>query len=201
MTDLPNPPGAAPTPPPMDAKTAKAAAAMAKAQAKALRPWYKKKRFLVGGALVVLIGLAMASGGGSKDSTTSSPDAPAATSPDSGGSAAAKGASPTTTAPKSAAPKTIFTQSGSGQGTTPNFTVPDEWQLRYRYDCSNFGTSGNFMVTVNGVGHGNSGMDFSAPTVNELGAGKSNTAYAHNDPGVKNLEILSECDWTVTVVG
>lgn len=43
---------------------ARVEAAAAKARAKALRPWYRKKRFLLPLALVVLIGIAMASSGG-----------------------------------------------------------------------------------------------------------------------------------------
>jgi len=61
----------------MDAKTAKANAAAAKAQAKALRPWYKKKRFIFSGIIVALIALAAVSSGGGSDSDkdTSTPAA------------------------------------------------------------------------------------------------------------------------------
>jgi len=45
----------------------KAAAKAAKAYAKATRPWYKKKRFLLPLALVVIVAIAMSSGGGADD--------------------------------------------------------------------------------------------------------------------------------------
>jgi hypothetical protein len=48
-----------------EAKNAKADAQAAKAKAKALRPWYQKKRFIVPIALVLLIGISQAMNGGS----------------------------------------------------------------------------------------------------------------------------------------
>lgn len=58
-------------PAPTTAAEAKAAAKAAKAYAKSLRPWYKKKRFIVPGALVALVVvISMASGGGSDSPTT-----------------------------------------------------------------------------------------------------------------------------------
>ncbi|MCB0963966.1 MAG: DUF4352 domain-containing protein [Acidimicrobiales bacterium] len=86
MTDLPPPPDAPPPPnqgggfppppgqgggPPAgysnDPKEAKAQAKAAKAHAKAVRPWYKKKRFILGGILAVIIVIAIAAGGGGGD--------------------------------------------------------------------------------------------------------------------------------------
>ena len=67
MSDL-NPP-----PPPAsggfsnDPKQAKAQGKAAKAHAKALRPWYKKKRFMIPLVLVVIFGIAAAAGGGGDD--------------------------------------------------------------------------------------------------------------------------------------
>jgi hypothetical protein len=52
---------------PMDPRAARAEAAAAKARAKSMRPWYKKKRFLLPLALVVLIGISVAAGGGGGD--------------------------------------------------------------------------------------------------------------------------------------
>jgi hypothetical protein len=58
------------TDPSNDPKLAKADAQAAKARAKALRPWFKKKRFIIPIGLVVLIGLGQAvSGGPSSDNT------------------------------------------------------------------------------------------------------------------------------------
>ena len=47
-----------------DPKLAAAEAKAAKARAKALRPWFKKKRFIVPIALVLLVGISQAAGGG-----------------------------------------------------------------------------------------------------------------------------------------
>jgi hypothetical protein len=55
-----------------DPKLAKAEASAAKARAKSLRPWFKKKRFIVPIGLVVLIGLGQAVSGGSSPENSSS---------------------------------------------------------------------------------------------------------------------------------
>lgn len=68
MSDTSNP-----QPPSMNAKDAKAQAKASKAHAKALRPWYKKKRFMIPLALVLLvvvISAAGAGGGGDDDEPT-----------------------------------------------------------------------------------------------------------------------------------
>lgn len=56
-------------PPPTDARDAKARAKADKAYAKASRPWYKKKRFIIPGALLLLIVIitAVSSGGSDGD--------------------------------------------------------------------------------------------------------------------------------------
>jgi hypothetical protein len=60
-------------PQPRDHKSARAEAKAAKAHAKALRPWYKKKRFAIPLALVALIVLAQVFGGGGDETTTAQP--------------------------------------------------------------------------------------------------------------------------------
>lgn len=59
-------------PPPMpgDHRAAKADAKAAKAREKAMRPWFKKKRFILPIILFVLVVAIVASSGGSDDSTT-----------------------------------------------------------------------------------------------------------------------------------
>ncbi|HEX3514572.1 MAG TPA: hypothetical protein VHT26_11295 [Trebonia sp.] len=100
--------------------------------------------------------------------------------------------------PQSSAPSlaghTVATFSGSGIENTAKFTVTDTWKLDYSFDCSSFGTSGNFIVNEDG------GSDFSGVTVNELGTGKSGSTYAYGDAGAHYLEINSECSWNVTVI-
>lgn len=90
-------------------------------------------------------------------------------------------------------PTNAFQVSGSGTNTTKPFTITaDQWTLNYKYDCSAFGTTGNFAVDV----AGSDGSDDVA--VNELGAGKSGstTEYAS---GTFHLTVNSECDWTIRV--
>src|SRR5690606_17373878 len=65
-----------PPPPPASRKEAKAAAKAARAHAKALRPWYRKKRWWAVGALVLVIGVAAVAGGGA-DEADDEPAAPA----------------------------------------------------------------------------------------------------------------------------
>lgn len=55
----------------MTRSEANADAKAAKARAKALRPWYKKKRFILPLILVAIIGVSVAAGGGDDDSRTS----------------------------------------------------------------------------------------------------------------------------------
>lgn len=68
-----------------DMKVAKADVAAEKARAKAMRPWYKKKRFLLPLALVLIVVIAAIAGGGGDDSSEVATDSPK-TSSDSGGS-------------------------------------------------------------------------------------------------------------------
>jgi hypothetical protein len=97
-------------------------------------------------------------------------------------------APPTTVAP--ATPTVLYSKTGSGIGSTPNFTTGAEWQVQYTYDCANFGQQGNFAVT-----------DESDVLVNALAAGGSDTAYVHNSPGTHSLTVNSECNWTIKVIG
>jgi hypothetical protein len=58
--------------PKLDPKLANAEAKAAKAKAKSLRPWFKKKRFIAPLALVVIIGLSTAANGGNIAAPTGS---------------------------------------------------------------------------------------------------------------------------------
>lgn len=53
-----------------DPKLAKAEAKAAMARAKALRPWFKKKRFIAPLALLLIIGISIGAGGGNKAPTS-----------------------------------------------------------------------------------------------------------------------------------
>jgi hypothetical protein len=94
----------------------------------------------------------------------------------------------------SLAGKTVATFSGSGIENTPKFTVTDTWKLSYSFDCSNFGSAGNFQVYEDG------GNDFSGVSVNDLAMSKTGSTYAYADGGTHYLEVNSECSWTVKVI-
>jgi hypothetical protein len=139
--------------------------------------------------------------------SATSKSTPAATTAATGSPATTNGAKPVQAAPTTAAavvapttaaapqPKTLLTLKGSGIKKSATFTTGDEWILKYTYDCSNFGSSGNFQVylytdgTMGGV------------LVNELAAKGNDTAPQHGDAGSHYLEMNSECSWTVTVTG
>jgi len=169
----------------MNTQEARAEAKAAKARAKAMRPWYRKKRFWLLGIIVLLIiiGIAASASGG-KGSPSPTTAASVATTTTSSTSTTA----PTTTVPP--APKVLLTMSGSGIQTTTKFTTPTTWTLSWSYTCSTAGTdSGNFIVTVNGA--------TTDGGVNELGAGSSGVQHFHSGGNVY-LGINSECSWKVT---
>ena len=179
------------------------------------KQWSNKTKWIITSVIIglmVIFGIIAAVT--PKNSTTSSSDsgsvattvAKSTTTKAEASSTTTTAKSTTTTTAKStttvAASGTIYEKVGSGTSSSPNFTVPKEWQIQYTYDCSGFlGGKGNFIVTVNGVGKSGSNMDILAPQINQLGAGGTDTVYAHNDAGVKNLEVISECNWAIKVVG
>ena len=93
-------------------------------------------------------------------------------------------------------PVVLLQTSGSGTKSTQTFIAPSSWTLDYSYDCSSFGSQGNFQVYIfNGSG----GMTtLGGP--NQLGMSGSDTEYYHQG-GTYYLEINSECSWTVTAKG
>ena len=99
----------------------------------------------------------------------------------------APAAAPTATAPASAV---VLTTSGNGMKQTKSFTTGPDWAVTYTFDCSSFGSTGNFIVDE---GNGNS-------IANSLAAKGGDTSYQHGDPGQHYLSVDSECDWTLKVV-
>ncbi|HUZ70509.1 MAG TPA: hypothetical protein VND54_10325 [Candidatus Saccharimonadales bacterium] len=91
----------------------------------------------------------------------------------------------------------LFRVAGSGIKQTQDFAVPAEWTLNYAYDCSNFGSAGNFIVSIY---NSDGSPDFNDTGVNELGKRGSGSTANHNDAGTIYLSIDSECNWTVTAV-
>jgi len=80
--------------------------------------------------------------------------------------------------------------SGSGTHSTETFTVNNEWELDWSYDCSSFGSQGNFQIYIY------TGRTLLGVGVNQLGDSDSGTEYLHQGGDIY-LEINSECNWSV----
>jgi hypothetical protein len=89
-------------------------------------------------------------------------------------------------------PHVVLDVQGSGTKTTSKFSVGDDWDLAWTYDCSNFGTSGNFIVSIDGDINMNQG-------VNQLGGSGHDVEHFH-EGGTFYLTINSECDWHVRAI-
>jgi hypothetical protein len=170
-----------------DRRAAQAEARAARARAKSLRPWYRKKRFwLLGVVIVVVIIVVASTSGGSPKAKP----AQVATNP-------SGGATKHTSTPK--APVTLLSQSGSGDDSTASFTAPSTWQIEWTYDCSNFGEQGNFAVDVAQAPNGGVAASVEDPPINQLGNSDSGTEHYYYG-GTVHLEVTSECDWTIKAV-
>lgn len=101
-------------------------------------------------------------------------------------------ASETTTAKTVKAGTVLLTKTGKGSHTSKTFTTPDSWDLRWSYDCSDFGYSGNFIVFGEGDLSG-------VVAVNQLGRRDRGVEHLH-EGGKGHLSINSTCSWTVRAV-
>ena len=63
--------------------------------------------------------------------------------------------------------------------------------MTWNYDCSNYGSAGNFIVDINGSTSGDVGP-------NELNTSGGGTDYYY-DAGTFSFEIDSECNWSIAV--
>jgi hypothetical protein len=86
-------------------------------------------------------------------------------------------ARPTAT-PKPTPAPVLFRVAGSGIKQTRDFTVPAEWTIEYTYNCSNFGSAGNFIVYVY---NSDGSLDSNDSGVNELGRQGTGSTANHND--------------------
>ena len=111
------------------------------------------------------------------------------------GAAPSQSANPVAKATKPPKPKPhlIAVFHGNGDANTRRFKTPATWFIKYRYDCSGFGSSGNFIVNENGK------ITDTNVSVNGLAATGHGRSYAHFDPGRHFLGILSECSWKTKV--
>jgi hypothetical protein len=79
-------------------------------------------------------------------------------------------------------------------GSTPTFDQTGPWTLSWTYNCSNLGSEGTFSAEVDQPA---SSLNFDAGP-DELGVSGSGTDHYY-DTGAFNLEVDSDCSWTITV--
>jgi hypothetical protein len=95
----------------------------------------------------------------------------------------------------------LFTFSGSGIRNSAPFTINSSAvTARYRYDCSAFGSSGNFIADLVSGSAGSGNYDDQS-IANELGSGggQTTTVYPQDQGATYHLEVNSECSWSITL--
>jgi hypothetical protein len=100
------------------------------------------------------------------------------------------------TAGPAATPATFTSTQIGTSGSAPEFTAYGPWTMSWNYNCSNWGTTGNFIVNIKEPASDNT-FDIGP---NELGPSGSGTD-SYTDSGVFSLVIDSECEWSITVNG
>ena len=91
-------------------------------------------------------------------------------------------------------PVTYSSAQTGDSGDTQQFTVSSAWTMSWSYNCANFGTSGDFSVDIVQP-PGDSAFDVGP---NEEGTGSSGVD-TYTDRGTFSLDVISECDWSITV--
>jgi hypothetical protein len=102
------------------------------------------------------------------------------------------------TAPAPLQPKTLLVDQGDfGNKTTKLFTPQGkDWDLQWSFDCTSLGDSGNFSARVMRQGGGAQ----ENAVVEKISDHDSGTEHYHQG-GTLYLQVVSECQWTVKVVG
>jgi hypothetical protein len=101
--------------------------------------------------------------------------------------------------PKIKAGTSILAQSGSAKATTDAFSVGDNWNLVWRYDCSNtpFGV-GDFVVHL--YDGSTSNIDYVNRDVRRTGqSGAGIENYKAGDSHRKQLVVDTPCRWGIIV--
>jgi hypothetical protein len=99
--------------------------------------------------------------------------------------------------------KTLLSLSGSGIRNSAPFLVPanvTDLTVDYSYNCSAFGSPGNFIADLLNGNQSKLGSDDQS-IANLIGAGgsSSTTIYPQNPGRDYYLSVISECNWSVTV--
>lgn len=106
-------------------------------------------------------------------------------------------------AKKAAATHTLINFSGADIRNSPPFKVGDgPVSVSYNYDCSQFGSQGNFAADM--ISGDPSSLDSDDQIIaNKLGNGGSDTTtlYPTNPGGDYHIEVNSECQWSIKVTG
>ena len=143
-----------------------------------------------GGLIALIVIVSIAAANGNKGSSNNTANTAADNSPAAVVSVAADSPTPPP------APTVLLDKSGSGSNKTAIFTAPSEWSILYDYDCTNFGSQGNFQVYVY-----DGQSELKDLPVNALSDKGTDTVFEHNLSGPYYLEINSECKWHVVVKG
>ena len=146
---------------------------------------------LTGAVVLIIIIVTIVQAAGSKTNNTTAGTSSVTTSqaatPVSGAGPATSAAAP----PAAPAKTVVLAKSGEGMLSTKSFTVSEDWSLTYTFDCSSFGSQGNFQVYED-YPSGN-------VLVNALSEKGGDVTYQTGDAGKHSLEVNSECKWTITV--
>jgi len=92
------------------------------------------------------------------------------------------------------APVTFTSTQFGVSGNPPAFSAGGPWTMAWTYDCTAWGSEGNFAVEINQP-PGDLTID-DGP--NELGTGSSGTD-SYTDTGTFTLDVLSECAWSISI--
>jgi hypothetical protein len=91
-------------------------------------------------------------------------------------------------------PVTFSSETTGSTGNPQQFSVGGTWTMSWTYDCTAFGSQGNFIVDINQP----AGDDAEDIGPSELGTGSSGTD-TYNDTGTFSLDVLSECSWSIAI--
>lgn len=94
-------------------------------------------------------------------------------------------------------PHTIMNDNSSGDDSTPAFHVNDDWQLDWSYDCTKYGSAGNFIVEVENANGSDNVYDGGPNKLGRFDLGATREPRG----GYLALQVISECDWTVSAYG
>ena len=148
-----------------------------------------RTRIVVVAVVALLVLVAIGSIGRTPDAAPSASPVP---------SIAGQATRPVSTGTPVPTPKVLLTFDGSGVTSSEPFTASgDSVDLAYTFDCSAFGSSGNFALTF----YDQNGL--AVDSVKELAKSGKDTSivYIANTAPPYHLEVKSQCTWTITVTG